>query len=270
MPEAVFRFYGPLNDFLPRRRRQRALRHAFPARASVKDRIEALGVPHPEVALILVDGRPVGFDYLLQGGERVSVYPRFYSLEPPGPPLRPPLPGPPTFVLDGHLGQLATYLRMLGFDAEYHNHAEDAVLARSAAGGRVLLTRDRGLLKRGEVVYGYYVRQTEPRLQLVEVVEHFDLAPQARPFTRCLTCNTPLQPATPQQVADRVPPAVLEEYDEFVRCPNCEGVFWAGSHYDRMRRLVDEALAGAGGGAEASRVQSWSERRSATQEEKPG
>ncbi len=247
MPEATFRFYGPLNDFLPRRKRQRAQRHTFPARASVKDRIEALGVPHPEVDLILVDGQPVGFNRLLFGGERVSVYPKFCRLEAPGPPLRPPLPRPPTFVLDGHLGQLATYLRMLGFDTEYHNHAADAVLARKAAAGRVLLTRDRGLLKRGEVVHGYYVRQTSPRLQLVEVVDRFDLAPLVRPFTRCLACNSSLQPASPEEVADRVPPAVLQEYRQFVRCPDCDGVFWAGSHYDRMQRLVDEVLASAGG-----------------------
>ena len=223
MRSATFRFYAELNDFLPLPLRQRDIPYEFSGTPAVKDAVEAQGVPHTEVEVILVDGTSVGWDFRLQGGERVAVLPMFEAFDVSSllrlraRPLR-----DPRFLLDVHLGRLARYLRLLGFDSRYGSHADDAELsALSAAESRVLLTRDRGLLKRGEVTHGYYVRETDPARQLEEVVERFDLWGAARPFTRCLVCNGPLEPADASQVAERVPPGVREEQRTFTRCRWC-------------------------------------------------
>mgnify|MGYP000996667345 CR=1 FL=1 len=241
---AFLRFYGELNDFLPAAQRGRMLVHRFDVSPSIKDAIESAGVPHPEVGLIVANREPVDFSYSLQRGDYVSVYPAFHSIDlGPMPRLRESLPPPPDFVLDVHLGRLAAYLRLLGFDARYRNDFADPELASiSATEQRVLLTRDRGLLKRNEVVHGYWVRHTEPRRQLLETLRRFDLSPHVNLFTRCLICNTPLIRAEKEAVAARVPPRAAEHFTDFHVCPNCERVYWKGSHYRRMLSLVGRTL----------------------------
>src|SRR5690554_6793227 len=191
MLRAEFRFYAILNDFLPLHRRGRPFVYTLEGRASVKDTIEALGVPHTEVDLILINGEPVGFNAIVEDGDRVSVYPPFTALDiSPLPRMRPASPDEPRFVLDQHLGRLAAYLRMLGFDTLYRNDYTDPELAAISAGeGRTLLTRDRGLLKRRVVTHGYCVRSTDPREQVAEVVRRFDLVHRIKPFRRCAHCN---------------------------------------------------------------------------------
>ncbi|MCB0165564.1 MAG: Mut7-C ubiquitin/RNAse domain-containing protein, partial [Anaerolineae bacterium] len=185
---ATFRFYADLNDFLPAHKRQRPFIHRFDLNASVKDMIESLGVPHTEIELILANGGPIDFSYLVQDGDRIAVYPFFTVLTPDSSHRVRPAPlDPPRFVLDVHLGQLARYLRMLGFDTLYRNNFDDEALARiSNTEQRILLTRDRGLLKRSLVVYGYCLRTTRPRQQLLDVLHRFDLFEAVRPFQRCL------------------------------------------------------------------------------------
>ena len=245
--QVSFRFYGELNDFLPARQRGQEIACPLDGTVAVKHPIESLGVPHPEVELILVGGRSVDFTYWLQEGDRVRVYPRGEG--PPGVQriaLRPPLPAPVRFVLDTHLGQLAVYLRMLGFDAVYSNDATDAVLAGiSSAERRVLLTRDRGLLKRKIVEYGYCVRQTEPRAQLVCVLRRYDLAAAAQPWRRCVHCNGLLHPVDKAAILDRLEPKTKRYYDEFQQCEACGQVYWQGSHFERMQAFVDGVLAEA-------------------------
>ena len=246
MPEASFRFYAELNDFLPRERRQVTFKHAFAGRSSVKDRIEALGVPHTEVDLILVNGVSVDFAYILQDGDQVSVYPVFEALDlTPLVRLRPRPLREPKFVLDAHLGKLAGYLRLVGFDTLYRNDFADAELARLAeAEKRILLTKDRGLLKRRQVTRGYCVRAADPGQQIREVLAYFDLFSAARPFTRCLNCNGHLTPVEREAVAGCVPPDVWENHADFHVCAGCGKVYWRGSHYDRLSRFVTEILPG--------------------------
>jgi uncharacterized protein with PIN domain len=241
MKEAHFRFYGELDDLLSPRRRGQSLTHAFEFTASVKDAIEALGVPHTEVDLILVNGQPVVFSYLLRDGDRVSVYPVFRGLKlSPLTPLQPRSEGEMRFVLDTHLGKLAAYLRMLGFDSLYCNNYQDEELAHiSANQHRTLLSRDRGLLKRSIVTQGYLVRETQPRQQLIEVVARFDLSASIAPFRRCLHCNTPLRPVAKELVNDRLLPDTKQHYDQFHVCPECGRVYWKGSHYQRMQALIE-------------------------------
>jgi uncharacterized protein len=241
MKTAQFRFYGELNDFLPGERRQRALRHAYLDSAPVKDIIESLGVPHTEVHLILVNGMSSGFSYTVQDGDSISVYPVFRRVDIGDLGRTSPEPtGEPRFVLDIHLGRLAAYLRMVGLDALYEQAFGDEQLAAvSREEDRVLLTRDIGLLKRGAVRFGYFVRETNPRRQLAEVSARFRLERHARAFSRCLRCNAPLRPADKEEVAGRLPGRTRELFQEFLSCPVCERVFWKGGHYERMRRLID-------------------------------
>ena len=243
MREAVFRFHGELNDFLPTNRREYAFPHRFLLPASVKDMIEALGVPHTEVDIILVNDGPVDFGYLVQDGDSISVYPASTSQYiPSAVSLRPQLQEF-RFVLDTHLGRLAAYLRMLGFDVLYRTHCDDEELAHtSAAEHRILLTRDRGLLKRGEVIWGYFVRATEPRAQLVEVLRRFNLFHLAAPFQRCLRCNALLQPIAKESIHDRLPPRTAQSYDNFRICPSCNRLYWAGSHQEHMQRFIERIL----------------------------
>lgn len=244
MKQARFRFYAQLNDFLLPEQRHQGVTHRFHISGSVKDAIEALGVPHTEIDLILVNGVPVDFDYLVQDGDRISVFPKFRSID-LGPLLRlqPPDLSEKHFVVDGHLGRLAAYLRMLGFDTVYRYHYRDDELARiSCAENRTLLTRDRGLLKRNEVNRGYYVRETNPADQLAEVVQEFDLSQSIAPFRRCMHCNGLLHSVEKQAIQDRLLPETAKCFDEFYLCPECGHVYWKGSHYRRMTKLIREVI----------------------------
>jgi uncharacterized protein len=244
MKRARFRFYAQLNDFLPPEQRRHAVTHCFHVSGSVKDAIEAVGVPHTEIDLILANGVPVDFDYLVRDGDRISVYPKFRSIDlRPLLHLQPPDLSEKHFVVDGHLGRLAAYLRMLGFDTVYRNDYRDDELARvSCAENRILLTRDRGLLKRNEVNRGYYVRTTNPRHQLAEVVQEFDLSPSITPFRRCMHCNGLLHSVEKQGIQDRLLPETTKYFDEFYRCAECDRIYWKGSHYRRMGKLVQEVV----------------------------
>lgn len=240
--EVRFRFYEELNDFLPPLRRKQEFSVPF-YRASVKDMIESLGVPHTEIDLILVNGESVDFSRLVQPGDRISVYPEFEAFDLAGlTHLRPEPLRRTRFVLDTHLGKLARYLRLLGFDTLYSNTCSDARLAELSAGGvrRILLTRDQGLLKRSRVTHGYYVRETAPEAQVREILRRFDLYRRARPFTRCLQCNGRLRAAAIEEIRARVPRGVLRDFDTFSVCGQCGRAYWPGSHYDRLRRLVDQ------------------------------
>jgi uncharacterized protein with PIN domain len=238
--QATFRFYAELNDFLPAQRRMLPFSCRFELGGSVKNMIEAIGAPHTEIDLILVNGDPVDFNYLVRDGDRISVYPVFESFDiTPLLRLRPQPLRETRFVLDVHLGRLAASLRMLGFDTLYRNDLTDAQLARISSGERrILLTRDRGVLKRSLVTHGYLVRQTSPRRQIEEVLQRFDLAGSVRPFTRCMNCNSPLAEASPEDVALRVPAEARRRYQEFRMCPACRKVFWKGGHYRRMQQFI--------------------------------
>ncbi len=247
MAQAEFRFYAELNDFLPEARRYVPFVHHFHARASVKDMIESLGVPHTEIDLILVNGESVDFSYIVQDGDHISVYPVFESFDiTPVLRVRPRPLREPRFVLDTHLGKLAAYLRMMGFDALYRNDYEDAELACiSRDERRTLLTRDRGLLKRSMVTHGYCVRSTHPRQQIIEVLRRFDLLRMVEPFKRCIRCNGPLEPVDKMAIADRLPPRTRRYYDTFRICRDCGQIYWRGSHYERMQRFIAGVLAEA-------------------------
>ena len=245
MPKARFRFYAELNDLLPRRMRQVPFDHTFGDRSSVKHIIESLGVPHTEVDLILVNGFSVDFSYLLKDGDRISVYPVFETFDiTPIVRLRPHPLREPCFILDTHLGKLAVYLRMLGFDTRYGNRYEDGELALIASEEkRIILTRDRGLLKRKMVTHGYIVRETDPRKQIIEVIKRFDLTTSILPFKRCIRCNGVLETVQKEKIIDRLQPDTTRYFDEFRICSKCCQIYWKGSHYERMKKFIEAILA---------------------------
>lgn len=237
---AVLRFYAELKDFLSGDNRSGTVVHSFDVPGSVKDAIEAHGVPHTEVDLIIANGESVDFGYRLADGDLIGVYPVFESFDiSPILRVRPQPLRQVRFVLDGHLGRLARHLRLLGFDTSYSTEASDHQLVQSSTTEhRILLTRDVDLLKHSAVTHGYYVRSTDPTQQMVEVVRRFHLSDRLQPFTRCLRCNDLLEEASPDQVRRLAPPRVLELHDEFRHCPGCDRLFWRGSHHSRLEQIV--------------------------------
>jgi len=238
------RFYEELNEFLPREHRKKTFQVLCVESRSVKDLIESQGVPHTEVDLILVDGESVGFDRLVSGNARVSVYPTFESLDVSSvsklgrPPLR-----ETRFVADVHLGKLVRLLRLLGFDCAYAPPWDDEVLARrSAAEQRVLLTRDRGLLKRAVVTHGVFLHSDQPEEQVREVVRRLDLHDAARPFARCAECNGLLERIPTEEARPCVPARTFRHVHRYLRCDGCGKVYWKGTHWRRLQQIVKRAL----------------------------
>jgi uncharacterized protein with PIN domain len=216
---------------------------SFAGGRSVKDAIESLGVPHPEIDLILLNGNPAPFDASARDGDRIAAFPRFYTIDisstqhvraRPLVAIR--------FALDNHLGKLAKRLRLVGLDTACPATADDDALAATAAReARVVLTRDRELLKRRAVTHGYFVRETQPQRQLVEVLQRYGPLP-VEPFSRCLRCNGELHDVPKAAVEAILPPRTREYYEHFRICEICERVYWQGSHWSRLQRLVDAAL----------------------------
>ena len=244
MNHAAFRFYASLNDFLSEEHQYTSFHQQFSNKVSIKDLIESLGVPHTEIDLLLVNQQSVDFNYHIQHGDYVSVYPSFYQLDTSA--LSKVRPEPLIeikFVLDTHLGKLARYLRMLGFDTLYRNNFSDTELAcLSADQRRILLTRDRGLLKRSIVRYGYFIRQTKPVQQLNEVSLRYDLKPLIQPFSRCIQCNGQLIDIAKKTIEQQLRPQTKKHFHQFKQCAHCQKIYWPGSHYHRMQRLISRII----------------------------
>ena len=244
MAVANFRFYEELNDFLPPRRRKCAIACVCASGATVKHAIEALGVPHTEVELILANSESVDFSYVVQEGDRISVYPVFESLDvTPVLKVRVEPLRRTRFIADVQLGGLAKYLRMLGFDTLYENSYADAKVARiSTDEQRIVLTRDRALLMHKVVSHGCYVRETRPRQQLEEIVSRLDLYRAIKPFSRCLRCNRELEPVEQDVIRDRLPPRNARFYCRFWICDQCDSIYWEGSHWRRMEQVIGDLV----------------------------
>jgi len=239
----TFHFHGRLLDFLPSDQRLESIPYRLHGRMTVKHPIEALGVPHTEVDYILANGKPVTFSYILQAGDELSVYPASSEEIPASGRLRPPLAHPPSFVADNHLGRLVTYLRLLGFDVLHPKHLDDEQLAAmSRRQQRVLLTRDRRLLMRKIVRYGFCLQSRDPRQQLTDVLARFDLYPAIDPWQRCLRCNGRLRQVAKQDILERLEPKTKKYYHEFHMCRDCQQIYWKGSHYRPLLDFVNTVV----------------------------
>ncbi len=232
MSQITLQFFGALRYFLPASRAGGPFDYAFDQKISIKHIIESCGVPHPEVGVIRANDKPVDLSYHVQPGDSILVFPietgQVESTE------------PARFVLDNHLGKLADYLRLLGFDTLYHSEWDDEQLAQVAFDqSRILLTRDRGLLKRKIVTRGYCVRHDLPDDQVEEVIRQFGLTGQVTPFIRCPRCNGLLASVEKSAIIDRLQPLTCRFYDEFTQCQDCGQIYWKGSHYQRMQPFIE-------------------------------
>ncbi len=239
--QATFRFYEELNDFLPVKKRKVDIVYKFKGNPGIKDAIQANGGPHVEVDMILVNGQSVDFNYKLRDNDRVSVYPVFETLDISevthlrSKPLR-----VTKFILDVHLGKLAKYLRMCGFDTAYFNECDDMSIIRIALDEhRIILTCDKGILKVGKVTHAYYVRSRHPRQQFVEVLKHFDLYSSILPFSRCIKCNGELIITDKEKIIDALKPDTIRFFNSFLQCQQCGNIYWKGSHYESMVRFIE-------------------------------
>ena len=235
------RAYAELNDFLAPELRGATVRRPFRPHQTVKDVLEAMGIPHTEIDLILVNGDPAEFDHRPTAGDRIAAYPMFEALDVGSTTRLRPVPlRDPRFVVDVNLGRLARLLRVLGFDVWWSSYADDATLARiSREEQRILLTRDRGLLKRRAVTHGLFVHSQDPEEQTLEVIRRLDLGRRLAPLTRCLHCNGTLAAVDKHEVIDQLEPLTRRYYEEFSRCVECGRIYWAGSHHAKLLGLVE-------------------------------
>jgi len=245
MQAATFRFYEELNDFLPLERRKAEFRCGFKGRESVKDRIEALGVPHTEVDLILVNGVSVDFGYILQDRDRVSVYPVFESLDIHDVTHLRDLPLRETrFIADVNIGDIVKYMRALGLDVYCNPTLSPREIIRiSREEKRTILTKSRKLLKHRDVIRGIFIRPGTTVEQIRGIIDFLSLRGGMALFSRCLACNSSLVRVTKESVFDRVPPKARAFHEDYSYCSGCDRIYWQGSHFARIQKVVDEILA---------------------------
>ncbi|MFJ9583093.1 Mut7-C RNAse domain-containing protein [Streptomyces acidicola] len=234
-PEIHVEFAPELGLFLPQGRRRGATKVVTDGVSTLGHVIESLGAPLTEVGALVVDGREVPVSHVPGPGETVEVRPVPRPQRVPGAPLR--------FLLDVHLGTLARRLRLLGVDTAYESTdiGDPALAARSAAERRVMLSRDRGLLRRRELWAGAFVYSTRPDEQLRDVLDRF--APELRPWTRCTACNGLLKEAAKDDVVDQLEGGTQRSYDVFAQCRECGRAYWKGAHHDQLEAIVERALA---------------------------
>ncbi len=245
MATARFRFYEELNDFLDYPHRRCQFEYRYARGATVKQAIEALGVPHTEIELILVNGMSVDLAYRLRDGDRVSVYPMFEALD-IGPllRLRPEPLRVSRFIADAQLGGLARLLRMLGFDTLHdHAYSDQGIVELAQRESRIILTRDREMLKIRTVTHGCYVHALEPLAQAKEIIGRLQLGASVRPFTLCLCCNLAVTPIGKEKVIDKVPPTVARLHQEYNVCRGCGRIYWKGGHWQHMCARLGGILA---------------------------
>jgi uncharacterized protein with PIN domain len=242
------RFDEELWLFLAARDRRARTRVAYDGTSSLGHVVESLGVPLTEVGTLRVDGERVATSHRPRDGALVEVSP---IVRPQPVPMSEPDPNSaagstpdgetmPRFLLDVHLGTLARRLRLLGLDAAYRCDSDDDALLREAnVEQRVLLTQDRGLLRRRRLWFGAFVRGANPDQQLADVLDRF--APDLAPWTRCLACDGLLTQVPKREVEDELQPGTRRTYDAFARCRSCGRVYWPGAHYARLTEIVHAA-----------------------------
>jgi hypothetical protein len=250
MKKIKLRFYGYLNKFISVDQSKnleliddRYYLHNYRGRQTIKDRIESIGVPHPEVALILKNSEAVDFSYLVQPDDTFSIFPYLYnfdlspekSLQPEYPPAK------PKFILDVHLGRLARYLRRFGFDTAYRNdYLDRQIVEISIKEKRIILSRDLGLLMRKRVKWASFIRDDDPQKQLKEVFDRYSLSNYYQGESRCVNCNGELKKVDKKKIVERLEPKTKKYYNDFRYCSKCDKIYWRGSHYEKTEKLLEK------------------------------
>ena len=229
---SYFIFHGSLNDFLSFSEQGEDIKYAFFGSPTIKDAIEAQGIPHTEIGLMYINGTQVAFDYKLQADDHAEVFP-----------IHNPFAEHThfQFVIDSHLGKLAMDLRVLGFDSLYEkNYTQEKIAHIAQHENRVVLTRNIGLLKNNRIRKGYWIRSQEPKIQVQEVINYFNLKDKILPFSRCRICNGLIKQVSKERVEDQLPKMTKAHFHEFYQCAECHKVYWKGSHYEKMVKFVEK------------------------------
>ena len=244
MARATLRFYEELNDFLPRHRQKTDFEVEIKGKRSIKDMIEALGLPHKEIDLILVNEKSVDFTYILQDGDRISVYPVFESLNIEDVTRLRKLPLRKTkFIADINLGHIVKYMRILGFDVCFdpllsHLH----IIQISSKENRIVLTKSKNLLKFKDITHGIFIRPGTTEEQVRGIIDFLDIKDNVKPFSRCLRCNSLLKHISKESIDDRIPPKTKVFCDEYSYCKSCDKIYRKGTHFTKMKRVIDRIL----------------------------
>lgn len=235
-------FHGNLADLLKKEYHQGMVQYELTRRASIKDIIESLGIPHTEIGKIVVQGQEANFDHIPGKELEIHVYPMTGSA----------LAALPSilwqecwdfnrFMVDVNALKLARNLRIAGIDTTIvpdSNLIDIGLLAAEQA--RVLLTRNRQLLKCSTVMFGQLLRSEDHLDQLREVVSRFGLKSHFQPFSRCLTCNGRLESVAKEEIEHLLEPLTKRYYTIFKRCQHCRTIYWHGSHMQHMQAILDQ------------------------------
>jgi uncharacterized protein len=240
MNQVNFRFYEELNDYLSKEKRKVWFNYSFTGMTFIQDTIQSMGVPLEEIDLILVNQQSKGFDYILQDGDQISVYPVFELFDLTGiSSLREKALRNPMFICDVHLGRLCKYLRMLGWDTLYSNqYTPEEIIDISRKERRIILSRSYRLTRHKEVTHSYFVRSAEPLEQVKELILKLDLATLTDPLIRCLNCNDRLVQVDKLEILNRLQDRTAKYYNEFFKCPTCNQIYWKGSHFENMLNFM--------------------------------
>lgn len=206
--------------------------------------IESLGVPHTEIDLILANGKSVDFNYILQDGDRVSVYPVFESLNITDVTLLREVPlRRNKFIADINLGDIVKYMRILGFDLYYDPLLSTReIIEISKKESRIILSKSKKLLKFKDVSHGIFIRPGTSTEQIRRLIDYLDIKDTIKPFSRCLRCNALLKSVAKEKILDRIPPKTKEFCDEYVQCQSCDKIYWKGTHFINMKKIVRQIL----------------------------
>ncbi len=241
MNSAIFRFYDVLNDFVDRERKNLNFFYQFVNSPSVKDCIEAIGVPHTEIEAIKINSEFTDFTHRVNQDDKIEVFSiksdidLTQSIE-----LRPEIKDY-KFIVDANVAKMTKNLRMMGFDTYYDFDLSDKeIVALAEREKRIILSRDIGLLKRKNAIYGYFLRKTNIEEQVTEVFTRYRLYDKVKPFTLCLKCNQLIRKVSNKEAKQFIEENILNEYEDFFKCDKCNKFFWKGSHYDKMMVNVDK------------------------------
>ena len=206
--------------------------------------IEALGVPHTEIDFILVNEKSVDFTYILQDGDRISVYPVFESLNIEDVTRLRKLPLRKTkFIADINLGHIVKYMRILGFDVCFDPLLSPRqIIEVSKKENRIVLTKSKNLLKFKDITHGIFIRPGTTEEQVKGIIDFLDIKDNVKPFSRCLRCNNLLRSISKESIIDRIPPKTKVFCDEYSYCKPCDKIYWKGTHFIKMKRVIDRIL----------------------------
>jgi len=238
--QAFFYFFGSLNDFLPEEKKGQKFVYHFKGIASVKNLIEAIGVPHSEIRKITNNNRKKFFNYTVKDNDLIRIYPYNYGINKFILSLSSVFINCKIkFIIDVHLGKLGKYLKICGFDVLYNWKWDDNDIIKYAnRDNRIILTHDAGLLKNKKVNKGYWTRSQNPDEQIVEVIDRYHLSGKIKPLKRCLHCNNLLVKTSKTEIKNKVPFMIFNKYRQFLCCHKCDNIYWKGPHYDSMKAFI--------------------------------